>query len=135
MVVSLGDSFVVIALLIFTTSMVQILLGASEGGSASILYRTILLAIYAVSGALAVSSGALSGIVKLCPMVVGILALPCLSVLWSVAPIETIERTVGFIGTLLFGLFLGWHYRLEDVIRRVAWAFLLGSSLSFVLIV
>jgi hypothetical protein len=135
LVVPLTESFVVIALLIFSTSLVHLMLGVAEGGGDPVVYRTILLAVYAIAGALAVSSGAVLGIIGLCPLVLGIFLLPTVSVLWSVAPMETIERTVGFLGTILLGLFLGWHYRLEVVIRLVGWAFLIGTFLSIATIV
>lgn len=129
LVVPLTDGFVVLTLLVFNTGLLPLLLGVGSEAE-PILYRTILLAIYAVAGALAVTSGALAGIVRLCPMVLAMLALPGLSVLWSVAPLATVERTVGFLGTIFFGLFLGWHYRLEAVLRLVGWAFLLSALLS-----
>jgi exopolysaccharide production protein ExoQ len=135
LVVPLTETFAVIALLVFSTSLVHLMLGVSEGEGDPIVYRTILLAIYGTAGALAVSSGAVLGIVGLCPLVLGVLLLPAVSVLWSVAPMETVERTVGFLGTLLLGLFLGWHYRLEVVIRLVGWAFLIGTLLSVATIV
>jgi exopolysaccharide production protein ExoQ len=135
LVVPLTETFVVIALLAFTTSLLQLMMGMSEGEGGSILYRATLLAIYAGAGGLALSSGALLGVVGLFPMVAGVLLLPGVSVLWSVAPIETIERWVGFFGTILLGLFLGWHYRLEAVVRLVGSVFLIGALLSVATIV
>jgi len=127
--VPLNESFAVLALLVFSTSLAQMMLGGTED-SGSILYRVLLLSIYGTAGALALSSGAVVGIITLCPMVAAIFALPALSVMWSVNPMETVERTVGFYGTILFGLYLGWQYSLEKVIKLVGSAFLIGTFLS-----
>jgi exopolysaccharide production protein ExoQ len=125
------DGFVVFAMLVFSTSILQLLLGTSSEDAEPLLYRAALLLIYAVAGALAATSGAALGTIALCPMVLAVLSLPVLSVMWSVEPTQTIERTVGFLGTILLGLFMGWHYRLEDMLRLVGWALLIGTLLSF----
>jgi exopolysaccharide production protein ExoQ len=135
LVVPLTETFVLIALLAFSTSLMPLMLGVSEGEADPLVSRAILVLVYATAGALAVTSGAVLGIIGLCPLVAGVLLLPGVSVLWSVAPIETIERTVGFLGTILLGFFLGWHYRLEAVIRLVGWAFVIGTLLSVATIV
>jgi len=135
LVVPLTETFVVIALLAFSTSLIPLMLGVSDGEADPMVSRAILLLIYATAGALALTSGAVLGVVGLCPLVAAMLALPGVSVLWSVSPIETIERTVGFLGTILLGLFLGWQYRFEVVIRLAGWAFLIGTLLSVATIV
>jgi hypothetical protein len=117
-------------MLIFTTSLLGLVLGTSSENAEPLLYRAALLMVYAVAGALAVTSGAALGVVAMCPMVLAVLSLPVLSVMWSVEPMQTIERTVGFLGTICLGLFMGWHYRLEDMLRLVGWAFLIGTLLS-----
>ncbi|MDX1540211.1 MAG: hypothetical protein R3349_02285, partial [Geminicoccaceae bacterium] len=129
-VVPLADVFSVAALLVFSTSLVQLVFGGADGAAEPTLYRGVLLTIYAIAGSLAISSGAIPGIITLCPTVVLMLALPSLSVLWSVAPMETIERSVGYLGTIFLGLFLGWYYRLDMLLRLLGLAFLLGTLLS-----
>src|SRR5215208_587355 len=51
-----------------------------------------------------------------------LLGVAVISVLWSVAPELTLRRSVGLIGTTLFGAYLATRYSRRELLRLLAWA-------------
>jgi O-antigen ligase len=135
-VVPVADWFVVVAGLVLTTSILPTLLmpgGGDEAGSP--LVRAGYLALYAASIALLTYAGAVPAAITRLPLLVAVLGWPVASVLWSVAPAETVERLIGLVGSSALGLFLGWRYRGSDVVRLLAWSLLWAVALSAAAIV
>lgn len=64
-----------------------------------------------------------------------LLLLTCLapfSVLWSAAPEVTVRRSVGLVGTYMFGIYLARRYRPEKLLQLLAWALGIIALLSLV---
>ena len=60
---------------------------------------------------------------------------PFVSILWSVNPGETMERSVALLGTSLFGAYLGWRFTLGRIIFLLAIAMSIAVCLSMAMIV
>lgn len=67
------------------------------------------------------------------PLLMGLLALACVSTLWSIESGATLRRSVWLALTMGFGLYLAWRYRWEDLIPLIATAFLVLIAGSFAL--
>ncbi len=67
------------------------------------------------------------------PALVIFVALAVLSVTWSVAPVVTLRRSFGLIGTVLVGLFLAQRMRPLDVLEAVRRAVLVVAIASLLL--
>lgn len=66
---------------------------------------------------------------KLLLLLVGIVLV---SVLWSTAPEVTLRRSVGLIGTTLFGVYLAMRFDLSELLRLLAWTLGIAALLSLV---
>jgi O-antigen ligase len=125
---------VVLAAVTFGTDLAVVLL--SSTGEHSPQVRMLYLLIYAVFGLLFVcSKDAVRTLVTAAPVLVLVLALPALSMLWSVDPGETMERSVALLGTSLFGAYLGWRFTLGRIIFLLAIAMSIAVSLSMAVII
>lgn len=69
------------------------------------------------------------------PLLLVVLALPMVSALWSIAPTETVQRSVAVVGSSLFGIYLACRLPPLDTIRLIAAAATLSAILSLFLIV
>lgn len=61
-----------------------------------------------------------------------LIALPLLSTVWSDNPSLTTTRSIAFIGTGCFGLYLATRFTLKQQLRLLGFAFVLITGLSFV---
>ncbi len=52
------------------------------------------------------------------------------SILWSVNPGQTMNRSIAIIGTSLFGIYLPTRYTLRQILHLLGWAFGLSITLS-----
>ncbi len=59
--------------------------------------------------------------------------LTCLSFLWSIDPSTTLRRSVVFLGTTLFGVYLGGRYTTQQLQRKLLRFFLFVMAVSFIL--
>lgn len=55
------------------------------------------------------------------------------SVVWSVAPEVTLRRSVGLVGTTLFGMYLPTRYTPQEQLRLLAWTLGTGAVFSLLL--
>ena len=126
---------VVITAAMFGTDLAEVLF-APTGEHHSPQLRMLYLLIYAVFGLLLVSSkDAVRTLVTTAPVLVLVLALPVVSILWSLNPGETMERSVALLGTSLFGAYLGWRFTLGRIIFLLAIAMSIAVCLSMAAIV
>jgi O-antigen ligase len=128
------SALVVIAAVMFSTDLAEVLL--APGGGRPPQLRILYLLIYAAFGLLLVcSKDAIRTLVTTAPVLVLVLAFPSVSILWSINPGETMERSVALLGTSLFGAYLGWRYTLGRIIFLLAIAVSIAVCLSLALIV
>jgi O-antigen ligase len=126
---------VVVTAAMFGTDLAEVLF-APTGEHHSPQLRMLYLLIYAVFGLLLVSSkDAVRTLVTTAPVLVLVLALPVVSILWSLNPGETMERSVALLGTSLFGAYLGWRFTLGRIIFLLAIAMSIAVCLSMAAVV
>lgn len=114
---------VVGAAVLFGTNVAEVLLAPAGGHPVQL--RVAFLLIYAVFGVLLVcSKGAMRTLVLTAPVLLLVLAVPPISILWSVNPSETLQRSVALLGSSMFGAYLGWRFTLGRIV------FLLGVAMS-----
>lgn len=130
-VIPVADWFAVLACLAFATNILELLLAPQAAdGTGSPLVRVTYLAVYAFAMVLLVGSGAFPGAFFRFPLLLAVLAWPAASVLWSIMPVETVERLLGLFGCSALGIFLGWQHSLRHIVRTVAWSLLAATMLS-----
>jgi O-antigen ligase len=129
--------FVVVATVIFTTNVIEISLTfGPPGPSYPPQVRLTFLLIYGVAGLLLLRARQpLPTLVATAPMLWVVLAMPLLSVLWSVDPSESLERAVAVTGTSLFAAYLGWRFTLGRILFLLAIAMTIAVGLSLIAIV
>jgi exopolysaccharide production protein ExoQ len=128
------SALVVIATVMFGTDLADILL-APSGGHPPELHALYFLFYTAFGLLLVTSRDAVLILVTTSPVLVVVLAFPAVSILWSVNPGETLERSVTLLGTSLFGAYLGWRYTLGRIIFLLAAALSIAVCLSMAMIV
>lgn len=64
-----------------------------------------------------------------------LISVPLLSVVWSIAPLITLRRSVGLVGTTLFGIYLTSRYSLKEQLRLLAWALGIATVFSIIFVV
>jgi O-antigen ligase len=127
------DGFVVATVVVFNGSLLEILVSGGQG-SRPMAVRLVLLLIYALSIALVLRYRADRTLLIGCPLLAALIALPLLSVLWSVTPGLTLERAIGVVGTSAFGILLGSRYDLAQMLRLLAYALLINMLASLLLV-
>jgi exopolysaccharide production protein ExoQ len=129
--------FVVVAIVMFTTNFTEIFLSfGGTGTSYPPQVRLAFLAIYGISGLLLLRSRqALPTLLATAPLLVAVLAVPPLSILWSIDPGESLERVVAVLGTSAFGAYLGWRFTLGRMVFLLAVAMAAALGLSVIAIV
>jgi O-antigen ligase len=60
-----------------------------------------------------------------------VLGLAVVSILWSVNPAKTVNRSIALVGTSLFGLYLATRYNMRQQLQVLAWMFGIAIVLSF----
>jgi exopolysaccharide production protein ExoQ len=68
------------------------------------------------------------------PLIVVLLALAMASMLWSLAPADTLRRCFAITGTTLLGLYLAARFEPRELIRLLGWAFAVIMVLSVVFV-
>lgn len=121
---------VVVTAVMFGTNVTDIVLGSG------LPHRLLFLLIYAVFGGLLVcSKDALQTLLVRAPVLLLVLAVPPVSILWSVNPGETLERSVAVLGTSMYGAYLGWRFTLGRIVFLLAIAASISVCLSLSVIV
>lgn len=123
---------VVAIVLIFSTSIADVILSSAEGRSPVV--QLLYFAIYGLSALLLALSRGLSRVITLTPILALTILMAPLSLLWSVEPAETLQRSIALIGTCLFGIYLGWRFTLGRMIFLLAIALSLAAVLAFLTI-
>lgn len=68
------------------------------------------------------------------PLLLVTLALPVVSALWSISPIETIQRSIAVMGSSLFGIYLACRLPPLDAFRLIGIAATLSAAVGVLLI-
>jgi exopolysaccharide production protein ExoQ len=128
------SALVVVAALMFATSIADIFLslGARSGHAPQV--RLAYLGVYAAFGLMLFVKNALAELMTRVPLLALVLAMAPLSILWSVTPSESLERSVAVVGSSLFGAYLGWRFTLGRIIFLLAIAMAIASCLSLAVI-
>ena len=127
-------ALVVFAAVLFSTDIAEVLLAPTGGRPPEL--RILYLLVYTAFGLLLVSSrNAVRSLVTTTPLLVLVLVFPSVSIVWSVDPGETLERSVALFGTSLFGAYLGCRYTLGRLIFLLAIALSIAVCLSMALVV
>ena len=128
----LSDCFVVLSGVILATSILEKLF---YGTGLQPLVQVVYLCMYAVAMMLAFSSGALFMAVRHSPLIIALVVLPPISMLWSTNPGETLQRSIGLVGTCTLAIFIGMHYDRRKMIQLIALGFTGSTLLSFASII
>lgn len=130
------SAFIVMAAVIFGTSVIEIFLSMGSGGTTyPAQVWLVFFAVYAVFGLLFVrSKGAVFTLFTSVPLLALVLAFPFVSILWSSNPGETFERGIAMLGCSLLGLYLGWRFTLGRIIYLLAMASVISVVLSMAMI-
>ena len=128
--------FVVIATVMLATNIAEILLSRGPaGGSYAAQVRVAFMLIYVVAGVLlARSRSTLPTLLTSAPLLLVALAMPALSIVWSIDRGESIERVVAMIGTSLFGIYLGLRFTLGRLVFLLAVGLAVAAVLSIAVI-
>lgn len=103
--------------------------------NASVEFRLIHFAFYGLfcMGLVAIGTPVLTQLRQV-PLLIAVLALPIFSALWSIAPAETMQRSVAVIGSSLFGIYLACRIQPLEAFRLIGTAATLSAMLSIFLI-
>ena len=128
--------FVVIATVMLATNIAEILLSRGPaGGSYAAQVRVAFMLIYVVAGVLLVRSRTtLPTLLTSAPLLLVALAMPAVSIVWSIDRGESIERVVAMIGTSLFGIYLGLRFTLGRLVFLLAVGLAVAAVLSIAVI-
>jgi exopolysaccharide production protein ExoQ len=127
--------FTVAAMLIYWTDVLRLVF-PGEVGTASAAFRLTHFAIYGVVALLLAREWArCRQLIVEAPLLVLLLLLPLVSMLWSIDPQETLQRSIAVIGSSLFGIYLATQFSQLQTLRLLAVAAMLAALLSLVLIV
>ena len=128
--------FVVIATVMLATNIAEVLLSRGPaGGSYAAQVRVAFMLIYVVAGVLlARSRTTLPTLLTSAPLLLVALAMPALSIVWSIDRGESIERVVAMIGTSLFGIYLGLRFTLGRLVFLLAVGLAVAAVLSIAVI-
>lgn len=129
-------AFVVLATVMMATNIAEILLQRGPtAGSYAAQVRLGFMLIYAVSGVLLFRArSALPELLTATPFLLVVLAMPVVSLAWSIDRGESVERVVAVLGTSLFGIYLGLRYTLGRLIYLLAVGMALAAVLSMAVI-
>ena len=103
--------------------------------NASVEFRLIHFAFYGLfcTGLITIGTRVLTRLRQV-PLLLAVLALPLMSALWSIAPAETMQRSVAVIGSSLFGIYLACRVPPLEAFRLIGTAATLSAMLSIALI-
>ncbi|AFY87655.1 O-antigen ligase family protein [Chroococcidiopsis thermalis] len=128
--------FVVLALLLFSDALISLfrrqegfVLDATEGDP---VMQIFLFGVYAVTFFLILLRWkSVMQLVLKEKLLILLVAIALFSVLWSVAPIVTLRRSVALVMTTLFGVYLATRYSLKQQLQLLAWTLGIAIVLSF----
>ncbi len=128
--------FVVIATVMLATNIAEILLSRGPAGASyAAQVRVAFMLIYVVAAVLlARSRTTLPTLLTSAPLLLVALAMPALSIVWSIDRGESIERVVAMIGTSLFGIYLGLRFTLGRLVFLLAVGLAVAAVLSIAVI-
>lgn len=132
-------AFVIIALILCSGGPLTVILsgGASEGDGGKAepdfsLIRSIFLAVYFVTAMLIIPLWRKAAYLLIKEKFILLLTMFTLtSCLWSFLPNLTLQRSIGLVGTTLFGVYLAARYPLKDQIKILGWTLSLIILMSF----
>jgi exopolysaccharide production protein ExoQ len=125
---------VVFIVLVFATELADALFSSTQEGRSPIV-QLLYFSIYVLSALLLVMSRGLTRVFTLTPLLALTMFMVPISLLWSVEPAETLQRSVALIGTCLFGVYLGWRFTLGHLIFLLAVGLSLAAALALLAIV
>jgi exopolysaccharide production protein ExoQ len=129
--------FAIVGCFIFGTNVLDILAGNHdpEGAPAAggrLWLQLTFMAVYAVAGLfLLLQPRALSGVGVI---IIALAVFPFVSMLWSINPAETMRRGIAFLGTCVFGVFLGGCFKGTEFVRLLAITYALIGVASLAII-
>jgi O-antigen ligase len=128
--------FVVLALLLFSDAFISLfrrqegfVLDVTEGDP---VMQVFLFGVYVVTLCLILLRWkSVMQLVLKEKLLILLVAIALVSVLWSVAPIVTLRRSVALVMTTLFGVYLATRYSFKQQLQLLAWTMGLAVVLSF----
>jgi exopolysaccharide production protein ExoQ len=128
------QALVVAIMLAYTSALLRIVL-PGEGNDPSLAFRLTHFVIYGiVAGLIARKPEAALDRVRGAPLLVALLVLPALSTLWSIDPMETVQRTVAVLGSSLFAVYLATQLTRPLLLRLLAINFAICAFVSLLVI-
>lgn len=140
--------FVVIALMLYSSGLLQVILsgGAGEGVGAEVfpdpvdytLQQNIFFLTYVISFfLLAIRWKKALYTLSKDRTIWLLLAIAFVSVIWSSNPKNTLLRSIALIGTSLFGLYLASRYTIREQLKLLGWscALIIGLSILFAIVI
>ena len=126
--------FIVAAVTVYATDGFRLMF-PGESNDASLAYRLAHFMFYGAFLALILRRplDALAGLAR-APALALLLALPMISVLWSISPQETAQRAIAVVGSSLLGVYLATEVERGTALRLIALAFTISAVVSVVLI-
>jgi exopolysaccharide production protein ExoQ len=125
---------VVVVAIILGTKAVEIVAGGGAPNPAQV--KVVFMLAYGVFALLlARSARRVLPLLLTAPLLLLVLLFPPISMLWSVNPGETIERSLALLGTSIFGLYLAWRFTLGRIIFLLAVALMGTVWLSLLMII
>ncbi len=129
--------FSVISLILFSQGFFNIIIGSSssqeKGDVDSIFLRVVFLLIYLLTFALlAFRQQRTLAFLKTHTWIVFLFGLTAASVFWSNVPNIAFRKVVSFVGSSLFGLYLGSRFSFKEQLRLYGWVY--GISILFTLL-
>lgn len=137
LLLAIEKGFTVLALLIFTEGLVQLIYemrtgqysGTTLEGNLDVMVAFFI--IYAIVTVLIVLRWKKVFVaLSRRQLLLALVALTLASVFWSIEPAITIRRSVAILGTTMFGIYFGTRYTLEEQFHLLLWTFGLAMGLS-----
>lgn len=132
---SIEKGFVVVAFLLFTNAFVSLLaqptVDGTDAADGNAITQAIFSGVYIVTFVLMVRhwKKVVWAVTKEKFLLI-LVALALASVLWSVAPLVTLRRSIALVGTTAFGVYLATRYSLNEQLRLLAWTSGIAALLS-----
>lgn len=131
----LEQVYVLITLLLFGQAFFPFFLAGQMDSQAegSAMLQTIWKLIYVIAAVLLyIHRKSVVKIVAKDKLTLVLLLMIVLSWIWSVAPEMTMRRSIAFVGTILFAVYLAARFSLREMFQLLAWALLAGAVCSLV---
>jgi exopolysaccharide production protein ExoQ len=126
--------FAVVTALVFWTDILWLVFPGVSGAPSAMFRSTMLVLYVMIAGVLALKPLLALDALQRSPGLTALLVMPLVSVVWSIAPGETLSRSIALMGSSAFGLYLATHMSETRVLSTVAMASILAAGLSVILI-